>query len=276
MRNTEVQIEGSPQGDGLGGGLRGGPTDDLRAELDVRQGRYRVRFARSERDLDLLFRLRYEVFNVELDEGLAESRAERRDRDEYDEHCEHLLVELQETGEIVGTYRMQFPEVARAARGLYVESEFDLSAIPRDVLDRAVELGRACITRAHRSKKVLFLLWCGLAHVVQRYERRYLFGCSSLTSQDPAVGLRLARDLERQGRRHPELVANPLPAFECRTDVDLDRVPAIEVPTLFATYLRYGAHVLGPPALDRRFGTIDFLTLLDVEEMDPRTFALFT
>jgi len=44
---------------------------------------------------------------------------------------------------------------------------------------------------------------------------------------------------------------------------------------LVGTYLRYGAKVLGPPALDRGFGTIDFLTVLDVAAMDPKTFQNF-
>jgi putative hemolysin len=35
-------------------------------------------------------------------------------------------------------------------------------------------------------------------------------------------------------------------------------------------YLDYGAKVCGPPAMDREFKTIDFLTLLDVEQFDPR------
>ena len=34
--------------------------------------------------------------------------------------------------------------------------------------------------------------------------------------------------------------------------------------------------VLGPPAIDRDFGTIDFLTLLDSAAMEPRLFRLFS
>ena len=36
------------------------------------------------------------------------------------------------------------------------------------------------------------------------------------------------------------------------------------------------AHLLGPPAIDREFGTIDFLTLLDIEKMGRRLFTFFT
>jgi putative hemolysin len=39
------------------------------------------------------------------------------------------------------------------------------------------------------------------------------------------------------------------------------------VPPLFASYLRIGTKVAGEPALDRQFRTIDFLALLDVQDL---------
>ena len=48
-----------------------------------------------------------------------------------------------------------------------------------------------------------------------------------------------------------------------------------KLPSLFHTYLRYGARVCGGPAIDREFGTSDFLVLLDVGELSPRQRALF-
>jgi putative hemolysin len=38
-------------------------------------------------------------------------------------------------------------------------------------------------------------------------------------------------------------------------------------PKLLRAYLSLGAKICGPPALDRRFKTIDFLTLMDLETM---------
>jgi putative hemolysin len=43
-----------------------------------------------------------------------------------------------------------------------------------------------------------------------------------------------------------------------------ERAP-FKVPKLLRTYLTIGARVGGPPAWDREFGTIDFLTLLDLK-----------
>jgi putative hemolysin len=43
----------------------------------------------------------------------------------------------------------------------------------------------------------------------------------------------------------------------------------VRVPKLLKTYLAIGARICGPPAWDREFGTIDFLTLLDLKLLSP-------
>jgi putative hemolysin len=58
----------------------------------------------------------------------------------------------------------------------------------------------------------------------------------------------------------------PLPGWECRLDAGPDREG--KVPALLRAYLSLGAKVCGPPAIDRAFGTIDFLTWMDLEAMD--------
>ena len=62
---------------------------------------------------------------------------------------------------------------------------------------------------------------------------------------------------------------------ECDAELPPGDDVKVKIPTLFGTYLRYGAKVMGHPAIDREFGTIDFLTILDVGAMDPATFQRF-
>ncbi|MBZ0089892.1 MAG: GNAT family N-acetyltransferase, partial [Thermoanaerobaculia bacterium] len=113
------------------------------------EGSYLVRYARSAAELDELARLRFRVFNLELDEGLEASYLTGRDLDEYDAQCHHLIVIHRPSGAIIGTYRIQTTAMAAAAGGFYTASEFDLSRLPRAILDEAVEVGRACIAREH-------------------------------------------------------------------------------------------------------------------------------
>lgn len=41
------------------------------------------------------------------------------------------------------------------------------------------------------------------------------------------------------------------------------------IPKLLRTYIGVGARICGPPAWDREFGTIDLLTLLDLQQICP-------
>lgn len=236
------------------------------------QGAHRVRFARTEADLEAVQRLRFAVFNLELGEGFEDSFATGRDEDEFDLQCQHLIVETADANEVIGTYRMQTLESASAGAGFYSQGEFELSTIPESMLASAVELGRACVAREHRSRRALFLLWRGLYEYVTFNAKTACFGCSSLTSQDPAEGMRLYDGLREQGRVHPTVRVEPHEHMRCRPSGSIAG-PPVPVPTLFGIYLRHGAYVLGPPAIDREFGTIDYLTHLQVQRSHAETFG---
>jgi hypothetical protein len=113
---------------------------------------------------------------------------------------------------------------------------------------------------------------------------RYLIGCSSLNSKDPAEGWQVYRQLEKY-RVSPEFETEPTAAYACpaeqegrhaqppvqQEDQSLPTPPPtpVKVPKLLRTYLAIGACISGPPAWDREFGTIDFLTLLDLKLVSP-------
>lgn len=243
----------------------------------TRTGKYSVRFARTAEELDEVLRLRFEVFNVELGEGLDESWRTGRDVDPFDAVCHHLMVVEETSGRLVGTYRMQTAEMAARHNGFYTADEFDLRTLPDEVLERTVEVGRASVARDFRNRSMLFLLWRGLAAYMILNEKRYLFGCCSLTSQDPAEGQRVMDHLTRNDQIHPRFRVRPQPGWECYPDsFDPERIGGpVRIPRLFGTYLRIGGKVCGPPAIDRRFKTIDYLVLLDIEALDEATRHMF-
>lgn len=242
----------------------------------IREGDYEVEFARNAAELDTILELRFQIFNVELGEGLEASYETGRDQDPFDPVCHHLLVREVSGGSVVGSYRVQTAEMAAEHRGFYSAGEFDLSGLPADYLSLAAEVGRACVARAHRSTQVLFLLWKGLAAYMTHNRKRYLFGCSSITSQEPREGAAMQAYLEAGGFVHPEFQPPPRPEFECTWDGPMP-TPATknDVPPLFRIYLRHGGKVASHPAIDREFKTIDFLTFFDVEAMPKRMFRLF-
>ena len=92
----------------------------------------------------------------------------------------------------------------------------------------------------------------------------FLVGCSSLTSQDPGEGMAMYRQLSTKFLVQPVLRTLPHPALTC--EINLQSL-AGGPPKLMRAYLGIGAKICGPPALDREFGTIDFLTLLDLHAL---------
>jgi putative hemolysin len=233
---------------------------------------YTTRLARAASEIRAAQALRFAVFNLELNEGLAESLETGLDADPFDEVCDHLLVEQVETGQIVGTYRMQTGLTAAAQRGYYSEQEFDFSAYD-PIRAELIELGRACVHQQHRNLVVLGLLWKGIANYARERGGRYLCGCSSITSQDPAVGASVYADLYRKHLVESQWRTKPLPAFDCPLNQLAEEAP--KIPKLLRAYLSIGAKICGPPALDRQFKTIDFLTLLDLHAMPALVRAKF-
>lgn len=265
----------SGRGDSSASTLQG---QHLLPPLNERLGPYRVRFARDMADLESVRRLRYAVFNVELGEGLAGAHETGLDADAFDRQCQHLMVIEEASGACVGTYRMQVAASARAGHGWYTAGEFEVGNLPDEIFETASELGRACVARAHRDRTVLFLLWHGLLAYAAHNGVTAYFGCSSLTGTEPEKGVALYAHLLEKGHVHPTLHAPPRPSMACPLNDWPARRPdwssrEIEVPKLFATYLRHGAKVLGPPAIDDEFGTIDFLTLLDLGPRHRRLFG---
>jgi len=251
------------------------PATPVRPRIHAEVGKYRVRLAETVNDRDAVCRLRFKVFNIEMGEGLESSYQTGLDTDQFDLFCEHLLVEEKATGRIVGTYRMQSGETAAQNLGYYSEQEFHFE--PYEALRPGIlELGRASIDREHRTPEVLTLLWRGIAQYATDMGLRYLIGCSSLTSKNPCEGWQVYQQLEHY-RVPPEFATEPTAAYACPREQEganaqttpraaqaaLPTLP--KVPKLLRTYMAIGARICATPAWDREFGTIDFLTLLDLK-----------
>jgi putative hemolysin len=226
---------------------------------------YSVSLAQTDADRRAAFRLRFQVFNLEMKEGLESSYSSAEDTDPFDAVCDHLVVRHGPANEIVGTYRLQTGAAACSNLGYYSAQEFDFAPY-ESLRSQIVELGRACIHPDHRKYEVLMLLWKGVARYAKERNARYLIGCSSVSSQDAALGSAVyeklkpmlvaeeLRTLPQEGHRFPLCAAG-----------DADANP----PKLLNTYITVGARICGPPAIDREFRTIDFLTLMDLNNLTP-------
>lgn len=227
---------------------------------------FEVKIATCAEEIAEAQRLRFQVFNLELNKGLKSSYERELDVDEFDQACDHLIVRDLKSGDVVGTYRLMRGAQARRHIGFYSEKEFDLARIKK--LDGEVmELGRSCARKDFRDRALIPIMWEAIAEQVRAYNVRYLFGCGSLYTTDSAeVSAMFA--LLKNKYYAPEAY-RVFPVDDCKFAALIDAAVADEqalfqkLPSLIKGYLRIGALVCGPPALDREFGTADFFLLLD-------------
>lgn len=240
-----------------------------------------VRWASCEEDVRQAQRLRYRVFAQEMGAHLTPPAGTPPDvdADYFDPFCDHLLVSAGGAGNaiLVGTYRVLPPWAAKRAGGLYIDTEFDLAPLA-SLRAQAVELGRSCVHPEWRSGGVIMALWTALGEYMLEHGLDTMIGCASVrlgNADDTGEGGQPAEKLWRH-LRHTHLVAShwqvsprcPLPIGSlAESCVGNDHVVT---PPLIKGYLRCGAKLLGPPALDRAFNTADLPMMLRTSELVPR------
>ena len=242
--------------------------------VDMRLGNLGVRLAESLREIDAAQALRYRVFYEEMgakaDERIARTK---RDIDDFDEVCDHLLVIDYGRGggrdAVVGTYRLIRREAAARRGRFYSAGEYDISRIvawPGEVL----ELGRSCVDVGYRARSTMQLLWRGIAAYMFHHEIELMFGCASLPGTDPKA---LALPLSVLHYHHlapPALRPRALDdlyvgmKFLEPDSVDPARALAV-LPPLVKGYLRLGGFVGDGAVIDRQFNTTDVCVVVKTD-----------
>ncbi|MES2163120.1 MAG: GNAT family N-acyltransferase [Pseudomonadota bacterium] len=241
-------------------------TSIIQADVRAASGKLVLSMASTPEELREVQRLRYKVFIETM--GLSSLvREDGLDSDEFDEHCDHLIVRDSSTLRVVGTYRLLSASRARKLGRVYSEGEFDLGRL-NNLRGRMVEAGRACIHPDYRGGSVIMLLWSGLAEYMRRENCDYLAGCASISLADGGhnavavyqslVGAHLAPS---EYRVTPHL---PFPFSK------LEAAQKPQVPPLLKGYVRSGAWICGEPAWDPDFESADLFLLLPLANLDGR------
>ncbi|MDD8019553.1 MAG: GNAT family N-acetyltransferase [Bacteroidota bacterium] len=240
----------------------------------VETSAYIIKIADSLAEIEAALRLRFDVFNIEMKEGLQSSFETGFDSDVYDTFCDHIIVKERASGNIVGTYRLLRQDVAERNIGFYSEGEFDLSRFKK-IPGQSLELGRSCVAKEFRSIAVINLLWKGIARYIELHSIDHLFGCASLHSTKerevaPAYFYLMHHHLApKEYRVHP-LVQHRMNFENCLPNETELRGAFSSLPPLLKGYLRLGAVICGEPARDLEFGTTDFLILLETGSITER------
>jgi putative hemolysin len=225
--------------------------------------RYTLRLARTGSEIRAAQRLRHEVFAGELGAHLA-TPVTGLDVDEFDQVCDHLVVVAEQTGAVVGTYRM-LPPGRHPHR--YGDGEFDLTALA-PIADGLVEAGRSCVHPDHRDGTVINLMWAGIARYMVAGGHRWLGGCASVGLADGGALAAGVWEVVRHRHLAPaQYRVRPRRPWYPRTGPAPARVA---LPPLLRGYLRLGAWVCGAPGFDPEFDCADLYVLLGLDRMHPR------
>jgi putative hemolysin len=232
---------------------------------DLRAGNMEVFVASKQADIEASQKLRYRVFVEEMGaKATPEMAAQKRDFDQYDGVCDHLLVaEHDNKGgyQIVGTYRLLRHENMEKVGRFYSEGEYDISAIKRSG-GRILEVGRSCVHPEFRSRAVMQLLWRGIGAYVRKFNIDLMFGCASFHGIDPQQHAMALSYLHHYHLAPEELRPRALPALY--NEMDLMPKDAVDVkaafsalPALIKGYLRLSGYIGSGAVIDEQYNTTD-------------------
>ncbi|KWX25516.1 hypothetical protein AFM11_04555 [Mycolicibacterium wolinskyi] len=227
--------------------------------------RYSVQLTTDPDRIDGAQRLRYAVL---AEEGGRTASAFGLDADRFDEHCVHVLIEDNRSGELVACCRMLPSGGAIAAGDLCIAASFDIAALEPLRLSM-LEFGRAVVRADHRNGAVVLMMWSAVLEYAYRYGYDHVLGCVTMPAFETSgrgrnvmhhVWSHLRRNYRAPDcytvRPHRPVVIDAL----CLSYLAPHRQP--ELPALMRGYLRAGARICGEPAYDPVFGFACFPTLL--------------
>lgn len=255
--------------------LRMNRIHKFKAKIEIcsEVGPFVVKTVTDLEELKEALALRYEVFHKEM---LGKKNLQGIDVDEFDFNCDHLIIKEKRNNRVVGTYRLN---CSLFTDDFYSGKEFFLSKILQ-LPGVKLELGRACIHKEFRRGILISLLWRGIAEYMAACDAKFLFGCATVKTDDPRDAALLTRYFEEENRISPAFRTRPTLAFTMpllnyflnefsSTLNETQKAQAEELlPPLCRAYLKAGALVGGEPAWDQEFKCIDFLTILQRDDLN--------
>lgn len=255
--------------------LRTNRIHKFKAKIEIHSevGPFEVKTATNVDELKEALALRYEVFHREMQ---GKTRLRGFDVDKYDFDCDHLIIKEKRTNQIIGTYRLN---CSLFTDNFYTSKEFLMNEILQQPGVK-LELGRACIHKDFRRGVLVSLLWRGIAEYMAASDAKMLFGCATVMTDDPRDAALLTRYFEEENRILAGLRTRPTLAYtmpmlnyfmnEIRSPLTETQREEAEklLPPLCRAYLKVGAAIGGEPAWDQEFQCIDFLTILQREDLN--------
>ena len=225
---------------------------------------FSVHWAQTSAEIEEVQRLRYRVFADEL--GVKLQGENGLDRDQFDAYSRHLYIRNSQTGEVVGTYRIITPDVAKKT-GWYTQQEFDISELLNsDEAPTLMEVGRACVHKDFRNGSVVLLLWKATLNFAKENGYKTIMGCTSVPINENAPAINDVKELLKSSGAYSEQInVETHIASTAAQQTPVKPEVKLALPALFKGYLRLCGKVCGDPAYDADFHCADFFTYLRMD-----------
>lgn len=240
-------------------------------------GDLEVLLARGPEDLAHAQELRYRVFVEEMGAKVPERiHHARRDYDEFDGVCDHLLVidhAKDATGNpVVGTYRLLRRSVALEFGRFYSESEFDIKSLVAYDEGEVLELGRSCVDAGYRNRATMQLLWRGIGAYLSKHDIKLMFGCASFNGTDVEAWREALSYLHHNHPAPEKLKVKAQSEYAAKIDyLPKEQVSNMQVvgsmPPLVKGYLRLGCYIGEGASVDKEYNCIDVCIILPTENV---------
>lgn len=235
-------------------------------KFSINTGKFTIKTAETSEEVIKALKLRHDVFIEEL---LNKTNLLNVDFDKFDLLADHILVLNNETGDVVATYRVICNLFSNK---YYSESEFKIKNF-LDTKQVKIEIGRATIAKEFRNGASLSLVWKGIGKYSHLCGAKYVFGCASIPTTSALHAFLVYHALHESHCKDWSITPKKFEAIKIRplfkNYISNDEIQQY-IPALLSSYLKAGAKVASLPSIDHKMQCSDFLTVLNIDEMNEK------
>jgi len=221
------------------------------------KGKYYVTYCSTKSQILDIQKLRFQTYREEFDTDFFDISG--TDKDKYDDLYDHLIVINNNTGDIVGTYRITVTD-----DNSYFGKNFDLGENSKELIENSVEVGRLAIHKDHRNGVVMFLLFRGIGQYWVSNNKKYLMGAGSI----PITSNHNYESYEKICSKVFNDIAN-----SDTKKMDDEKIEIL--PSIMRTYWKMGADLLNAPHFDPDFNCIDYPVIMDIDKIEKKYAKFF-
>lgn len=226
--------------------------------------KFTVKFVDNKNELLAAERLRYQMVTEYNSDAVNEQHT---DYSSVDEQALHIIATDNESGEVVGYYRMLTTEAVGDGKFI-CEDEYNIDELKRRG-EKMCELSRAIVKKEYRGGVVVMMLWKFILNFALDNGYRYLIGDVSFNGTDRNEFLQevsyLANNfgIDESYKITSRDVLEPMELLD-ESQYDKGEVRR-KLPPLFKAYTQIGGRLSSQTFTDTAFGSVDLFVLVDLQ-----------